>query len=344
MESVKPIFRNGDKIILLDQTRLPNEVFYKDIGSLQEMYQWIKELKIRGAPAIGIAGAYGLYIALREYDLTSLDDGFKRLEEASSYLISSRPTAVNLKWAIDRVNDKVRGVRSLDELLSIVLAEADLIRAEDEDMCYKIGLYGSELLKDFNSVLTHCNAGSIATARYGTALSPIYYLKDHGKELKVFADETRPLLQGSRLTTWELMEAGIDVTLITDSMAGVVMSKGLVDCVIVGADRIASNGDTANKIGTYGLSILAREHNIPFYIAAPSSTFDLSISSGADIEIEERDPIEVLRIGDKFIAPPDAKVFNPAFDVTSGDNITAIITEKGIIYPPFRENIGKIIK
>ncbi|MCI0503020.1 MAG: S-methyl-5-thioribose-1-phosphate isomerase [Fusobacteria bacterium] len=346
-EPVTPIYRVGGKVFVLDQTRLPKEVVYGEISSIEEMYQWIKELKIRGAPAIGIAGAYGIYIALRnkEKKLKELNDFTKYLREAAAYLISARPTAVNLQWAILRVEGKLLAAKSLkiDSLVALSLEEADAIREEDENICFQIGINGSSLLKDCQSILTHCNAGTIATAKYGTALAPIYYLSSQGSKLKVYADETRPLLQGARLTAWELMEAGIDVTLITDSMAGVVMAKGLVDCVIVGADRIAANGDTANKIGTYALSILAKAHGIPFYVAAPFSTFDLNLENGSGIVIEERSGDEVRYFGGSLVAPAEVKVFNPAFDVTPYENISAIITEKAIILPPFNENINKYL-
>jgi methylthioribose-1-phosphate isomerase len=267
------------------------------------------------------------------------------VQEAAGYLASSRPTAVNLFWALKRVQQAVAAAATDDvaALKELVLKEALAIRDEDEAMCRAIGEHGAALLNDAAAVLTHCNAGTLATARYGTALAPVYTLAARGKVLKVFADETRPLLQGARLTAWELHQAGIPVTLITDNMAATVMARGWVQAVTVGADRITANGDVANKIGTYGVAILAREHGIPFYVAAPASTFDLSLASGDQIPIEERDPAEVSHFGLRPIAPEGISIFNPAFDVTPYRYVTAIITEKGVIRPPYKQNIARAL-
>lgn len=347
-----PILIEEETIKILDQTKLPGELAYVELDNVQDVYDAIRELKVRGAPAIGIAGAYGVYIAARNSMSQDTDALVHEIKKAGEYLISSRPTAVNLEWAVrrmlERLDHKVSLIKSSSQgekrtlIIDLLKYEAIAIHKEDEEICRKIGENGAPLLEKCRTVLTHCNAGTIATARYGTALSPIYYLNERGHKLHTYADETRPLLQGSRLTTWELMEAGIDVTLITDNMAGFVMARKGIDAVIVGADRIAANGDVANKIGTYGLSILAHEHNIPFYVAAPISTFDFSIDSGDDIPIEERKREEVIYIGDKLIAPLNVDVYNPAFDVTPSRYVTAIITEAGIIKAPYSDSIKKL--
>ena len=346
---VTPISYADGIVTILDQTRLPGEIFYHEVNTVEDVYEAIKELKVRGAPAIGIAGAYGLFIAARNSSAESIEDLISEIKISGNYLISSRPTAVNLEWAITRIISKVdrfiKNDRNIDRdsLRDFILSEARSIHREDEETCFKIGEIGATLFDGIDNILTHCNAGSIATSKFGTALSPIYYLHERGRKLHIYADETRPLLQGARLTAWELNEAGIDVTLITDSMAAYVLSKKCVGAVIVGADRIAANGDVANKIGTYGVAILAKEHNIPFYVAAPSSTFDLSKEDGGKIVIEERSEEEITVIGNRRFAPIGVNVFNPAFDVTPWKYISAIITEKGIIKPPFKENISKII-
>lgn len=345
---VTPINYDDGVITILDQTKLPSEIVYLEMKTVEDVYFAIKELKVRGAPAIGIAGAYGLFIIARNSKAESIAELVSEVKELGEYLISSRPTAVNLEWAIKRIitriNKSLNGSNEMTNtvLIDFILNEAKLIHSEDEDTCYMIGKYGATLLDSVDNVLTHCNAGSIATSKYGTALSPIYYLHDRGKKIHVYADETRPLLQGARLTAWELNEAGIEVTLITDSMAAFVMANKGIGAVIVGADRIAGNGDVANKIGTYGVAILAKEHEIPFYVAAPFSTFDLSIVDGDGIPIEERSGDEVAVIGGRRFAPLGVDVYNPAFDVTPSKYITAIITEKGIIRPPFKDNIRKL--
>ncbi|MBM4064900.1 MAG: S-methyl-5-thioribose-1-phosphate isomerase [Planctomycetes bacterium] len=335
---------NG-RIRLIDQTLLPNELKYVYCDDIKSIWHAIKTLMVRGAPAIGIAGAMGVVLGIKEIQAKDTDAFLKELKRVTTYLGSSRPTAVNLFWGLarmERVAQENKG-KSVQDIKKILLQEAIKIQNEDKAICRQIGENGSEFIKDSNGVLTHCNAGGLATADYGTALAVMFKAKEQGKRFKVFADETRPLLQGSRLTAWELMQAGIDVTLICDNMAAHVMKQGKVQCVIVGADRIAANGDTANKIGTYGVSILAKEHGIPFYVAAPVSTFDLSIKSGNDIPIEERSPEEVTSGFGKRTAPEGVKVFNPAFDVTPAKNIAAIITEKGVIKNPSVENIQRVL-
>ena len=335
---------NG-RIRLIDQTLLPNELKYVYCEDIKSIWHAIKTLMVRGAPAIGIAGAMGVVLGIKEIQAKDTDVFLKELKRVTNYLGSSRPTAVNLFWGLarmERIAQEHKG-KSVQEIKEILLQEAIRIQNEDKAICRQIGENGAGLIKDNNGVLTHCNAGGLATADYGTALAVLFKAKEQGKRIKVYADETRPLLQGSRLTAWELMRAGIDVTLICDNMAAHVMKLGKVQCVIVGADRIAANGDTANKIGTYGVSILAKEHGIPFYVAAPVSTFDLSIKSGNDIPIEERSPEEVTNGFGKRTAPEGVKVFNPAFDVTPAKNITAIITEKGVIKNPSVENIQRVL-
>ncbi|MDF2839578.1 MAG: mtnA, partial [Clostridia bacterium] len=324
-EKIQSVKFEHDKLIILDQTKLPMETFFTKLDRVEDVWDAIFHLKVRGAPAIGIAAAYGLYIAIRDIQGSSLEDFYKQLKKHSEYLASSRPTAVNLFWALRRMEAKAMNSKgeSVEKIKEILLTEAHAIRNEDEEMCRSIGEHALSLLSDGMTVLTHCNAGGLATAQYGTALSPLYLAKDKGWNIKVYADETRPLLQGARLTTWELNRAGVDVTLICDNMAAMVMRKGLIDAVIVGCDRVAANGDTANKIGTYGLAVLAKAHNIPFYIAGPTSTIDLETLTGEDIPIEERHEDEITCAFGKRTAPEGIKVFNPAFDVTPHELITA---------------------
>ncbi len=333
-------------LTIIDQTLLPEEYFVKRLDTVEEVWDAIKKLRVRGAPAIGIAAAFGIVVGVKKYHAENIDVFKKKYEEISDYLASSRPTAVNLFWALSRMkkildNNLVCGV---PETVKKLEAEAVDILEEDKDICRGIGKHGNEVIKQSDTILTHCNAGGLATADYGTALGVIYSAHEAGKQIKVYADETRPLLQGARLTAWELMQSGVDVTLICDNTAGKVMSEGKIDLVVVGADRIAKNGDTANKIGTYTVALLAKEHKIPFYVAAPSSTFDLSIDSGDDIPIEERDPEEVTCGFGKRTAPVGVKVYSPAFDVTPSKYITGIITEKGILYPPFKKSILETIR
>lgn len=337
---------SDDSLIILDQTLLPEKTEFITLKTVSDVYDAILHLKVRGAPAIGIAAAYGIYVAIMNNNYNSFEEFFTDFNKQKEYLASSRPTAVNLFWALNRMtkvvlNNKNESIAIIKELL---LKEAESIRCEDEEMCKSIGRYGLELIKDGMTVLTHCNAGGLATARFGTALAPIYLAKERGYDIKVFADETRPLLQGARLTTWELMHSGIDVTLICDNMAAMVMSKGWIDAVIVGCDRVASNGDAANKIGTYGLAVLAKAHNIPFYVAGPSSTIDFDTLTGKDIPIEERKESEITCGFGKRTAPKGVKVFNPAFDVTPNELITAIITEKGIVRAPYDKGLLALFK
>ncbi|MDR4507324.1 MAG: S-methyl-5-thioribose-1-phosphate isomerase [Candidatus Brocadiaceae bacterium] len=333
------------RIRLIDQTLLPSELKYVYCEDIKTIWHAIKTLMVRGAPAIGIAAATGVIIGIKDIDTESTDTFLKELKKVTTYLGSSRPTAVNLFWGLERMERVAweNREKTVQEIREALLQEALKIQNEDKVICRQIGENGAELIKDGDGILTHCNAGGLATADYGTALAVMFKANEKGKHIKVYADETRPLLQGSRLTAWELMHAGIDVTLICDSMAAHVMKLGRIQSVIVGADRIAANGDAANKIGTYGVSILAKEHGIPFYVAAPVSTFDLKIQSGDDIPIEERSSEEVTHGFGKRTAPEKVKVFNPAFDVTPAKNITAIITEKGIIHKPSLENVRQVL-
>jgi methylthioribose-1-phosphate isomerase len=326
---------------LIDQRRLPAEFIKLQCCSIEQLFESIKTLAVRGAPAIGVSAAYGLVLAMQKLNpADGPEQGLKVLAEASEYLASSRPTAVNLSWALERVCQNAKDFATgqpqatLQGLHDAVLVEANAIYREDVDMCQRIGQNGERFIKEGAGILTHCNAGALATAGQGTALSVLFEAQKNGKKFRVYVDETRPLLQGARLTSWELKQAGIDVTVICDNMAAYLMKQGRVDAVITGADRIAANGDTANKIGTYSLSILAREHGIPFYIAAPSSTFDLSIKSGAEIPIEQRPADEVAFFGDRKTAPEGVDIYNPAFDITQAQDITAIITERGVIKNP----------
>ena len=332
---------------LIDQRRLPAEFVKLQCRDIEQLYEAITTLAVRGAPAIGVSAAYGLVLAMQKLKpADGLEQGLKVLAESVEYLSSSRPTAVNLFWALERIcqNAKDFATRqpeaTVQELREAVLAEANAICQEDVDMCRRIGQNGERFIKEGAGILTHCNAGALATAGQGTALSVMFEAHKNGKKFRVYADETRPLLQGARLTAWELKQAGIEVTVICDNMAAYLMKQGKVDAAITGADRIAANGDTANKIGTYSLSILAREHGIPIYIAAPSSTFDLSIKSGAEIPIEQRPADEVAFFGDRRTVPEGVDIYNPAFDVTQAQDIAAIITERGVIEKPNAGNIS----
>ncbi|AST00175.1 MULTISPECIES: S-methyl-5-thioribose-1-phosphate isomerase [Geobacillus] len=318
-------------VTILNQQKLPSIIEYIDLHTLEDVYEAIATLKVRGAPAIGITAAYGLALAALGYDTKSLDEFHRRLKQDRDYLATARPTAVNLFWALDRLVTAAADALSVNEAKTALIHEAIRIQVEDEDVCRRIGEHALSLFQPGDRVMTICNAGSIATARYGTALAPFYLAKEKGIELSVYALETRPVLQGARLTAWELMQAGVDVTLITDNMAAQTIKAKGIGAIIVGADRIAQNGDTANKIGTFGLALLAKSFDIPFYVAAPLSTIDLTTKTGADIPIEERHPDEVTHIAGVRIAPEGVNVYNPAFDVTPNELITAIITEKGII-------------
>jgi len=317
---------------LIDQTQLPGRFEHIECRGIERMWRAIRVLSIRGAPALGIAAAMGLVLGLKTTDAQDSADLIADLREHKAYLETSRPTAVNLFWALQRLERVAMENTDLGvtELRRRLLEEALAIQNEDRHICRQIGHNGADLIESGHTILTHCNAGALATADYGTALAVVYAAKEDGKEISVFADETRPLLQGARLTTWELMQEGIPVTLICDNMAAQVMRESRIDAVIVGADRIAANGDVANKIGTYGLSILAKEHGVPFYVAAPTSTIDMNLNTGDEIPIEQRDAQEVTHWGEHQTAPEGVDVYNPAFDVTPVDNITAIITEKGV--------------
>jgi methylthioribose-1-phosphate isomerase len=346
VQAVKWIGDMDGYLELIDQRRLPAEFVTLQCRDVQTLFDAIKTLAVRGAPAIGVAGAYGLVLALQKLNANdSIEKALEVLGEAREYLASSRPTAVNLSWALDRVCKRanVQRITSLQSLRKVVLAEASAIREEDVEMCRRIGQHGEKFIIEGAGILTHCNAGALATAGQGTALSVMFEAHKKGRRFRVYADETRPLLQGARLTAWELQQAGIDVTVICDNMAGWLMKQGKINTVITGADRIAANGDAANKIGTYSLSILARQHGVPFYIAAPSSTFDLAIKSGAEIPIEQRAAEEVTTLRGIQIAPPGVAAYNPAFDVTDARDIAAIITEKGVIEKPTSKKIRECL-
>jgi methylthioribose-1-phosphate isomerase len=330
---------------LIDQTRLPGELVEIDCYDVETVWEAIRSLRVRGAPAIAMAAAYGVCLGLQRAASGDETAFFARFDEVASYLAASRPTAVNLVWALERLRkvvETMRGRGSPAAILQALLDEAHAIVEEDRQVCRAIGRHGAELLADGQGVLTHCNAGGLATADYGTALAVFFTAHESGKRLHVYADETRPLLQGARLTAWELQQRGIDVTLICDSMAAQVMREGRVQAVVTGADRIAANGDTANKIGTYGVALLAAAHDIPFYIAAPLSTFDFSIASGEQIPIEQRSPEEITRGFGRRTAPEGINVYNPAFDVTPARLIRAIICECGLIQPVTRERIAQV--
>ena len=330
---------------IIDQTLLPTEFKFIPLTTVEDVWEAIKTLRVRGAPAIGVAAAMGIVVAIQRAgdDEADVQESVRR---AADYLATSRPTAVNLFWALDRMKRAAQQYRGKGgwEIKEALLAEAKAIRDEDAAMCRRIGDNGAHLITEGCGVLTHCNAGGLATAEYGTALAPLYRAHEAGRRFRVYADETRPLLQGARLTMWELQQAGIDCTLICDNMAAVVMKEGRVSLVLVGADRIAANGDTANKIGTYGVAVLAKHHGVPFYVAAPSSTFDLAIASGADIPIEERGAEEVTHGFGRQIAPRGAKVYCPAFDVTPAELIAGIITERGLIEKPGRKAIAQVLR
>ncbi len=346
VERVEAVRFESGKLVLLDQTLLPSEKVFLHLDDVTAVWEAIKMLRVRGAPAIGGAAAYGLCLGVAAVSDDAGTAAFMaKLREVRDYLASSRPTAVNLFWALDRLV----GVAEADSagdvaaLKARLLEEAHAIKAEDEAMCRAIGEHALTLFDDVESVLTHCNAGSLATMGIGTALAPVYLAAEQGRTIHVFSDETRPLLQGARITTWELGQAGLPVTLIADGMAASVMRQGRIQAVIVGTDRVAANGDVANKIGTYGVAIMAKEHGIPFYVAAPSSTIDFGTPDGDAIEIELRDPDELRRLGERQTAPAGVDVYNPAFDVTPARLVSAIVTEKGVVRPPFEANLRKVV-
>ena len=333
---------NG-QFFLLDQTRLPLETFEERQDSVVQVWNSIKQLKVRGAPAIGIAGAYGLVVAMQEHQTLANADYLQELQRQADYLDSSRPTAVNLRWALQRMVGKAQSLanESAGTIHQALTEEAIAIHEEDRALCRGIGEAGVLLISEGSGVLTHCNAGSLATSELGTATSPMYLAHAKGTRFRVYADETRPLLQGARLTSWELQQSGIDVTLICDNMAATTMAEGLIDLVIVGTDRVAANGDVANKIGTLGVAILAKHFGIPFYVACPYSTIDFDTPSGTEITIEERDANEVTNFGARPTAPDAMQVRNPAFDVTPSELVSGLITERGILRPPYTESLRK---
>ena len=340
---------SGDEksVIILDQTQLPNRQVYLTLGTAEEIYNAIKVLAVRGAPAIGICAGYGMYVLARKKETESYESFRREMHADGEYLISSRPTAVNLSWAVKRMLGVVddHADKTVPEIVGLLHDECYAIQDEDIEMCRRISEYGLSLVKDGDGILTHCNAGPLATSKYGTAIGPMLLGKERGIEFHVFADETRPLLQGARLTSYELGEAGVDVTLICDNMASLVMKNGWVQACFVGCDRIAANGDFANKIGTSGVAILAKHYGIPFYTLGPTSTIDMSCPTGADIKIEQRKPDEIKEMWYKEpMAPASVKCYNPAFDVTDHELLTAIVTDKGIVYPPFDENLKKLFE
>ncbi len=335
---------------MIDQRKLPTKFEKLRCKTPEQLYDAIKTLAVRGAPAIGVATAFGVCISLAELEnSTTIDKALKHLNNRAAFLAESRPTAVNLFWALNRMKTAAAAFiaenpnANFNEFRKTILKEAQAICDEDILMCRQIGINGEQFIKNNSTILTHCNAGALATAGTGTALAPMFKACNNDKKFKVYVDETRPLLQGARLTAWELQQAGIDVTLICDNMAGTLMKQGRIDAIITGADCIAANGDTANKIGTYSLSILAKHHGIPFYIAAPSSTFDLTIENGSQIPIEQRPAAEVSCFADQQTGPAGINVYNPAFDVTDAENITAIITEKTVINRPNTKKVKKAL-
>jgi methylthioribose-1-phosphate isomerase len=339
---MKPVEWRDNKLKIIDQTQLPGKLAFAELRDYTQVVAAIKELKVRGAPAIGVAAAYGIALGAQRIKAESKASFLNELNKIMQAFAAARPTAANLFRSIDRMK-KVATTGDMPKIKQALIDEAKKIHAEEEAATERLSRLGAELIKDGFTVLTHCNTGPLATAGYGTAFGVIKAATEQGKRIEVIATETRPLLQGARLTTWELMQDNILVTLITDSMAGYFMSQGKVSCVIVGADRIAANGDTANKIGTYTLAVLAKENGIPFYVAAPTSTIDLSLSSGDEIPIEERNPEEVTTIGGVRLAPKGVAAANPAFDITPHQYITAIITEKGIVRETYANSLKRVI-
>ncbi|MBI4310188.1 MAG: S-methyl-5-thioribose-1-phosphate isomerase [Chloroflexi bacterium] len=339
-----PLEWTGDALRILDQTKLPLEQAVVVARTPMDVVNAIKGMQVRGAPAIGVAGAFAIALAVRAVDSSDLLRMRNYLADIGKQVASARPTAVNLKWAVDRVLKVVGQATSVADLRRLVEREATSIQQEDVAANRRLGALGAELLPPDGTVLTHCNAGALATAGYGTAIGVIRAAWEKSHTLKVIATETRPFLQGARLTAWELSQMGIPTHLVVDSAAGSLIARGEISCVVVGADRIAANGDTANKIGTYTLAVVAHENDVPFYVAAPTSTLDMSIATGKAIPIEERPAEEVLRWGDKTIAPKGVGVRNPAFDVTPARYISAIITEKGVVRPPYEEGLKRVME
>ena len=342
---LQTVWWESDAVCLIDQTRLPHVQAVVRCTTVPETADAIRRMVVRGAPAIGVTAAYGMALAAQQSSDMTNSAILAALDAAKSTLDAARPTAVNLAWATERIVRVAQAQQApTTDLRTLVLDEARAIHAEDLAMCHAIGDHGAALLSEGSRILTHCNAGGLATAGYGTALAPIRTAHAQGKHLHVLVDETRPFMQGSRLTAWELQQAGIPMTLITDNMAGYFMRRGEVDCIIVGADRIVANGDVANKIGTYSLAVLARAHGLPFYVAAPSSTVDLRIADGDGITIEQRNPDEVTHMGGQLVAPEGVVAAHPAFDVTPHTLIDAIITEQGVIYPPYEVNLPRLFE
>lgn len=338
---------DGRSVVILDQTRLPGHEEYLAIADELAAWRAINRLEVRGAPAIGVFAAYAMYVLARQYEELPYEDFLARFQKQSDYLNSSRPTAVNLSWALKRQNRIVEenADKPTTEVVRLLGEEARKIDTENVEMSRKIGEFGAALIKDGDGILTHCNAGYLACLGYGTATAPIYYGQEQGMKLHVYADETRPLLQGARLTAYELQKAGVDVTLICDNMVSIVMKQGRVNAVFVGCDRIAANGDFANKIGTSGVAVLARYYGVPFYTLGPSSTIDFDTPTGADIHIEERKPEEIKEMWYREpMALKEVKSYNPSFDVTDHELLTGIVTEKGIVYPPFDVNLRKLFR
>lgn len=338
---------DGSKLVILDQTQLPNRTEYLELTTAEEMYEAIKKLRVRGAPCIGIFAGFAMYVLARRFDAADYGAFAEKFRKTAAYLNSSRPTAVNLSWALRRMERVVteRAGETPETLLPLLRDEAQAILDEDIAMCRAISEHGLSLLKEGDCVLTHCNAGPIATSKYGTAIGPLILGAERGMKMKAFSDETRPLLQGARLTSWELDKAGVDVTLICDNMASMVMKNGWVQFCFVGCDRVAANGDTANKIGTSGVAILAKHYGIPFYVLGPTSTIDMSCPTGDDIKIELREPDEIKSMWYREpMAPKTVKCFNPAFDVTDHSLISGIITEKGICRAPYTESLKKLFE
>lgn len=339
----------NNAVVIIDQTKLPNEVVLKKLRDPKDIWEAIYKLEVRGAPAIGVAAAFGIYVIVNDFSDSCENEAsfFEMFAEKKEYLNSSRPTAVNLSWALNRMEDCLnqnKGKSRKEQLLALQ-KEAIAIRDEDILVCKKIGEYGVELIKDGDGVLTHCNAGKLATVRYGTATSPIYVAKERGMNLRVYCDETRPLLQGARLTAFELFESGVDTTLLCDNMSAALMKQGKVNAIFVGCDRVAANGDTANKIGTSVVATVAARYGVPMYIAAPTSTIDMNCASGDDIVIEQRAGEEVTDMWyKKPMAPKGVKVFNPAFDVTDHELIAGIVTEYGIARAPYTDSLKEIFK
>ncbi len=339
------VYLENNSLVILDQTKLPNEIEFLRLTQQSEIYRAIKNLQVRGAPAIGIAAAYGLYLAAMECECEDYAKFFEHVHAAKEYLNSSRPTAVNLSWALNRLEQVLIHNANLEisEIKNLLRLEAEQIKSEDANMCRKIGEFGLSLIKNGDGILTHCNAGELATAKYGTALAAIHLGRERGMNFRLYCDETRPLLQGARLTAFELMSDGIDTTLICDNMASQVMKNAWIDAVFVGADRIAANGDTCNKIGTSGLAILAKYYGIPFYVFAPKSTIDMNTKSGNEIIIEQRPASEITELWyEKRMAPNDVKVYNPAFDVTDHELISGIVTDLGILRAPYDVSLREI--